>query len=807
MQGTINKELAQFVVHCQFPLPMFARLRMKPWWARLQTANATRPPQRSEDSLLLRILAQTLVIIGVVATDTAAETSWSLWAVPASIVGASWSWYHRDQRNITVKFLLAIGMIAALIVFFRNLLFGGQLNDTRVALAGLLVQIQVLHSFDLPRRKDLGYSMVIGLILISVACTLSQTMVFGLWLLLFLSIALPVLVMDYRSRLGLQQWNWAWPLGSSTRLQGHRLRLPLIFGTIVGLGLLIFAVMPRLPGYQIQTFPVSAPIETQGKFDDEKVLNPGYIDQGNGTGNGVRAGRSQAPETGKGEVDDTFYYGFSTKINQNLRGQLTEKVVMRVRSQAAGFWRVMAFDRYTGQGWEISRNEQTETIKRWPWSYQFLIEMKTRLNRVKRVVQTYTMVADLPNVIPALDRPKQVFFPTQEIAIDREDGLRSPVALTEGLTYTVISEVPYRDRRILGQAKSQFPSAATDSPVKNLYGEVDATLRPKLRKLAEELLAQANSPITSDYEKALFLAQSLKQRYRLQQDLPFLDAHEDLVDAFFFKYQGGYPDHFATALTLLLRSIGMSTRLVTGFSTGQFNPFTGYYIVKNTDAYAMTEVYLHKYGWFAFDPIPGHPLIPPSIEENQTFSALQSFWKWVAGWLPSPVTGWINWVFGGLLSNIGDLIGCFIALFRQGWWGWLVGILGSIGIAFAVWLTWLGYQRWRYWRQLQQLAPTARLYQQLVDWLGAQGFRKHPAQTPWEYAQMIQDCASPAYDRTVHAITRAYLAWRYGGTIMDLSQLQQQFRQLQRQYRQRWGRDWPQIVAGQFARLSRWGHR
>ena len=56
---------------------------------------------------------------------------------------------------------------------------GRELNDTRLVLAELLIQLQVLHSFDLPRRKDLGYSMVIGMILIGVASTLSQTMAFG----------------------------------------------------------------------------------------------------------------------------------------------------------------------------------------------------------------------------------------------------------------------------------------------------------------------------------------------------------------------------------------------------------------------------------------------------------------------------------------------------------------------------------------------------------------------------------------------------------------------------------------------------
>lgn len=776
-----------------------ARSPIKSWSEQFQASASPTQREPSESSWLLRALAQMLVIIGIVATDTAAETSMSLWAIPLSILGATWSWRNREQRNITVKFLLAIGMSAALILFFRDLLFGGQLNDTRLVLAQLLVQVQVLHSFDLPRRKDLGYSMVIGLILTSVACTLSQTMIFGLWLLLFLAVALPVLVMDYRSRLGLQRWQW--PTGDNHSQRRKFTSLLPLFGTVVALGLLIFALMPRLPGYQLQTFPVSAPIETQGEFDNERVLNPGYVGQGRGTGQGeAQGGQGGAPETGQGEVDDTFYYGFGTKINQNLRGKLTEKVVMRVRSQAEGFWRVMAFDKYTGQGWEMSRNDDTETITRNSWSYKFYVPIKVRLNKIRRVVQTYTMVSDLPNVIPALDQPKEVFFPTQEIALDHENGLRSPIPLSEGLTYTVISEVPYRDRSKLQQAKSQFPNAVNNPAVRNPYGEINPKLQPKLKQLAEELLAQANSPITSDYEKALFLAQALKQRYSIQPDVPFLSEDEDLVEAFLFKHKGGYPDHFSTSLTVLLRAIGMSTRLVTGFSPGEFNPFTGYYVVKNTDAYAMTEVYLHKYGWFAFDPIPGHPLIPPSIEENQTFGALKAFWKWVAGWLPSPVTGWLTGAIGGLMTFIGNTIGRFLALFRQGWLGWLVGITTMLGVAFAGWLSWLGYQRWHYWRSLQHLAPTARLYQQLIDWLGTQGIRKHPAQTPLEYARVVQTQTAPAIHQTTQRITAAYLAWRYGDQPADLRQLQTALQQLQRQQRQQSARNIQHFLQSQLLR-------
>lgn len=55
-------------------------------------------------------------------------------------------------------------------------------------------------------------------------------------------------------------------------------------------------------------------------------------------------------------------------------------------------------------------------------------------------------MSDLPNLIPAMSYPKEVYFPTPMIAVDKEGSLRSPVGLSEDLTYTIISDVIYRDR-------------------------------------------------------------------------------------------------------------------------------------------------------------------------------------------------------------------------------------------------------------------------------------------------------------------------------------------------------------------------
>lgn len=736
------------------------------------------PQEAPEESALLRVLAQAMVTIGILALDVAAESDdkLSYWAIPLSIAGATLSYYRRYKRNIAIKFCLAILMLLALAAFFLGLQTAS--NDTRLVLAELLVRLQVLHAFDLPRRKDLGYSMMIGLILIGVACTLSQTMVFGLFLLLFLAIALPVLVLDYRSRLGLLGQQFKSPfkqIGLSPKQLGTFLIVTL------ALGLTLFAFMPRLPGYQLRTFPVSPQINPPEKFDNSQIINPGYVRSGSSSGSrGSGATGVSEQGFGPGQVDSEFYYGFNTQINQNLRGAMKPKVVMRVRSQAEGYWRVLAFDRYLGQGWEISRNKESQTVNRPSWSYQFFLPRPFLATRNQEIIQTYTITADLPNIIPALQQPKELFFPTAQVGIDPEGNLRSPLGLRDGLTYTVISEVPYRDRTRLGEAAAKYPK-----PISKYYLEIPPKIRQKVRQQAEALLAKSEKPLTNPYEKALFLAQSLKQTYTIQPDMAFLKPDEDLVEAFLFRFKGGYPDHFSTVLTVMLRAIGIPARLAAGFSPGEFNPFTGLHIIRNTDAHTVTEVYFPRYGWFAFDPIPGHELIPPSIEEDQTFSVLRQFWNWVAGWLPSPVSSALGRVFGSIFSWVAQIVSWFVNLFSQGWLGIFAAIILATLLGFLGWLARLGWQGWRHQRWLAKLPPMERSYQQMLNWLATQGMRKHPAQTPLEFAHQAQAEQPPARAVAIAQISAAYMRWRYGGEAENFDQVQQQLRELMRQQRTR----------------------
>lgn len=738
------------------------------------------PSQEIEDSLLLRVLVQALVTVGICSVVVAAAgvtlaSWWNLLAVPASAVGAAFSWQRRRDRNLAVNFFIAVGMLMALAAFFARLI--EQPGDTRIVLAELLVQLQVLHSFDLPRRKDLGYSMMIGLILLGVAATISQTLAFAPLLALFLALAVPVLGLEYQSRLGLGAKVWG-----EIKLRPAFGKLAGLLALIVGLGLLIFLFLPRLPGYQLQNFPVSSVIETPDDFSGETIDNPAYGSNGGegeefGEGGGAIQGQGKA--TGPGVVDNLSYYGFNQRMNQNLRGTMTPQVVMRVRSQAPGFWRVLAFDTYTGQGWNISRNDDPQRVRRSRFSAQMFLPMEPSLARDREVVQTYTLVSGLPNLIPALYQARQLYFPTREVAIDAEGSLRAPVILQEGMTYSVVSRVPYRDRTQLRAAGTIYPPG-----MRSYYLQVPEDIVEPVRAKTEALLATSHTPLTDPYEKALYLTQTLKQRYTIQPELPFLTSDQDLVESFLFSTQGGYPDHFSTVLTVMLRSIDIPARLVAGFGEGEFNPFTGFYVVRNTDAYALTEVYFPQYGWFGFDPIPGHELIPPSLTESETFSLVRRFWNWLAGWLPSPLVGLVEGLINLLSDGLAYLVRSFNALLTLGWVGIMMGIAIAAALGFVAWLAFLGLRRgWRY-RRLRRLAPTERLYQQMLTCFAQRGLGKAPAETPLEHSQRLYQQTPLQLAQAANEIAHAYVRWRYGGEPQNLTYLGEKLRSI-RQYRPR----------------------
>jgi transglutaminase-like putative cysteine protease len=83
-------------------------------------------------------------------------------------------------------------------------------------------------------------------------------------------------------------------------------------------------------------------------------------------------------------------------------------------------------------------------------------------------------------------------------------------------------------------------------------------------------------------------------------DAPLLAR--DSVDDFLFATQAGFCEHFASAFTFLMRAAGIPARVVTGYQGGYFSDLGDYWVVRQSDAHAWSEVWLDGRGWVRIDP-------------------------------------------------------------------------------------------------------------------------------------------------------------------------------------------------------------
>jgi transglutaminase-like putative cysteine protease len=91
------------------------------------------------------------------------------------------------------------------------------------------------------------------------------------------------------------------------------------------------------------------------------------------------------------------------------------------------------------------------------------------------------------------------------------------------------------------------------------------------------------------------------------------------VDDFLFNTRAGFCGHYASAFATLMRAAGIPSRVVTGYLGGEWNPIGGYFVVRQSDAHAWTEVWLTGRGWIRVDPTA---VVAPERLERGIFDLL-----------------------------------------------------------------------------------------------------------------------------------------------------------------------------------------
>jgi hypothetical protein len=86
--------------------------------------------------------------------------------------------------------------------------------------------------------------------------------------------------------------------------------------------------------------------------------------------------------------------------------------------------------------------------------------------------------------------------------------------------------------------------------------------------------------------------------------------------AFLTKTHSGYCQHFAGAMALMLRYLGIPARVAAGFTSGKYHD--GTWTVTDRDAHTWVEVWFRGWGWLPFDPTPGRGRLAASYTASSS---------------------------------------------------------------------------------------------------------------------------------------------------------------------------------------------
>jgi hypothetical protein len=296
------------------------------------------------------------------------------------------------------------------------------------------------------------------------------------------------------------------------------------------------------------------------------------------------------------------------------------------------------------------------------------------------------------------------------------------------------------------------------------YLALPPDLPPRVQTLAEEW----TRGLTTADEKARAVERHLRTEYRYDLGSPSGRAKQPLDD-FLFESKRGHCEFYSTAMAIMLRTIGVPTRNVTGFIGGTYNRFGKFYAVRQGDAHSWVEVYIDDYGWRTFDPTPPGDAAPKS--------EFAGAWAWVRDLLEATSQRWERHVVGYDLNQQVSLLQLFTnrrsPFFSRNWprprYGALIPLLFLCLVAAIGFYVYLRRRRRLYLnaeRMGDVRSPSAllatELYERLDAAMSAKGIARPPGLPPLMHAEALNALGHPLADEILE-LTDVYLKARFGG--------------------------------------------
>ncbi|OGP16408.1 MAG: hypothetical protein A2V21_301075 [Deltaproteobacteria bacterium GWC2_55_46] len=272
----------------------------------------------------------------------------------------------------------------------------------------------------------------------------------------------------------------------------------------------------------------------------------------------------------------------------------------------------------------------------------------------------------------------------------------------------------------------------------------------RIRTLAASIIKHG----ATDLEKARAIEDHLRSNYRYTLSPAYRQGRGPLED-FLFYAKEGYCEHYSTAMVMMLRSIGVPARIVTGFLEGEWNELGGYFIVRQQDAHSWVEAYVTGLGWMRFDPTPPSTLAYRPSVVTLYMDLLRLRWnRYIIQYSFSDQMR-IAWSVEKNTASLLDFLkGAADARNKTGLNGALpVLVAGAAFIGLCVLAL-------RLMRRKENRSRTPAFYREMLEILAKRGIVKREEETALEFAARIND-------PDVTAITETYHLERYGNVKTD----------------------------------------
>jgi transglutaminase-like putative cysteine protease len=617
---------------------------------------------------------------------------------------------------------------------------------TTVHLALFLI---VVRLFSLQRARDHYMLAVLSFGMVLAAAVLTVGGLFLLSFAAFLLIAVITFVlMEMRHSVAVEQnaQDPRAPAPARRMAYGLLAIAPALMMMILAGSFLIFFLLPRISSQYMSAYTPTSDVST------------GFSDH-------VELGRI-------GQIQQSSAVVMHIEIQNDLQGAYDLK------------WRGVALTDFDGRVWTNSY-QQTQLRLAGDGSYRLapLVDSRKATAALARSIRYRVLMEPVgTNVFFLAERPQSLRGDFRVLTTDGGGAVYNLEAAHPINRYEAESQLPVIDSEELRLAENTAPA------VMEKYLTLP-TLDRRISKLAEEITAEA----PSNYDKAVALERYLSTHFGYTLQLPRTLPRDPLAN-FLFERKTGHCEYFASSMAVMLRSLRIPSRIVTGFHGGEFNDLTGQYVVRASDAHSWVEAYFPGSGWISFDPTPAG-----SLPTRNGWSRLRlyadaaaSFWReWIINYDVShqqtlgknaasntrhffeEARQWIHHQHQALLRTARRAHQHFTK-FPERWLGGLSGLAGILIVLLNLRRMVAGLRN-RGLRAHPERTPresAALWYDRMVGRMARLGWRKLPSQTPLDFVAAIQEAT---LQKKVARFTRAYESARFGQSADDAQSLPQLF--------------------------------